>query len=507
MPPGIRFPERDELWVPYRPSRPVSRARARARFVAGFGLLRDGVSSTAPSRSSVRRGAVARTGAPRHEPRLGRPRASFRDSGGRPERSGARHPAPRLRRPGVAHRLWEPREPAPGPRRRPSARDGRADSLWARNAAISSATSWPRRCSWPRGGVLGVAQAWGLTDLVVASFPEDLPYWVRLDLDCPRLAVHHVASGPRWPCGLVPALRTSRPDVVVRAERGRERRGARAEPSRIQQALVVGQVALCVGLLVGANLLIRSFLSLQAAPRGGSTEDAPTHPASLPGRRCLRRGGQASRAAPRARAPASLPCRASGRRLHLQHPHGRRRRAVRLAIERQPVPPGDEPAAIRIAVSPRSSTRSAPALLRVAPSPRTEHASPSSRRGDRQPGARPTLLARGSARPAAGPRRRRRTPFRGSVTWLRVVGIAPDIQYEEFGEETAQSRLNVFLPYGAVPGRSLALLVRTADDPARPGRRRSPVFRELDPSLALTTCAPCRRSGPSPPGSSASSGT
>lgn len=43
MPPGMRLPERDELWPAYRPSSAPDRAPARsARFVAGFGRLRPG---------------------------------------------------------------------------------------------------------------------------------------------------------------------------------------------------------------------------------------------------------------------------------------------------------------------------------------------------------------------------------------------------------------------------------------------------------------------------------
>ena len=46
-------------------------------------------------------------------------------------------------------------------------------------------------------------------------------------------------------------------------------RGARGPPAqRMQTALAVAQVALCLALLVGANLMIRSFLSLQRADIG-----------------------------------------------------------------------------------------------------------------------------------------------------------------------------------------------------------------------------------------------
>jgi putative ABC transport system permease protein len=72
------------------------------------------------------------------------------------------------------------------------------------------------------------------------------------------------------------------------------------------------------------------------------------------------------------------------------------------------------------------------------------------------------------------------------VRWLRVVGVAPDLQYEEFGEETASSRLNVFRPYATAPGRVLALLVRTrTESPRAQADAVRRAFRAADPSLAI----------------------
>ena len=43
----------------------------------------------------------------------------------------------------------------------------------------------------------------------------------------------------------------------------------------------------------------------------------------------------------------------------------------------------------------------------------------------------------------------RRIGFRvgDDTQWLRIVGVAPDVHYEEVGEDTDQSRLNVYVPY------------------------------------------------------------
>ena len=43
----------------------------------------------------------------------------------------------------------------------------------------------------------------------------------------------------------------------------------------------------------------------------------------------------------------------------------------------------------------------------------------------------------------------RRIGFRynDDISWLRVVGVVPNVHYEEVGEDTDQSRLNVYVPY------------------------------------------------------------
>ena len=76
--------------------------------------------------------------------------------------------------------------------------------------------------------------------------------------------------------GLVPALQISRPDVQESIrETGRGTSGSRRQ-SRFRQALIVGEVALCVVLLAGAGLLFRSFIHLQSVNAGFVAEQVLT---------------------------------------------------------------------------------------------------------------------------------------------------------------------------------------------------------------------------------------
>lgn len=68
--------------------------------------------------------------------------------------------------------------------------------------------------------------------------------------------------------------------------------------------------------------------------------------------------------------------------------------------------------------------------------------------------------------------------------WLRVVGVAPDLVYEEIGEETAQAQLTLYRPCAAVGWRTMAVLVRTQGDPAPLAAMVPRALREIDPGLA-----------------------
>jgi putative ABC transport system permease protein len=62
----------------------------------------------------------------------------------------------------------------------------------------------------------------------------------------------------------------------------------------------------------------------------------------------------------------------------------------------------------------------------------------------------------------------RRVGFRDEdeIIWMRVVGVAPDLVYEELGEQTDQSRMNLYSPYAGSAPRTMALLVRAHGDPS-----------------------------------------
>jgi predicted permease len=84
--------------------------------------------------------------------------------------------------------------------------------------------------------------------------------------------------------GLVPAIQVSRPNMnAVLRESGRTTAGSRRQ--RTRNVLVVGEIALSLVLLIGAALMIRTFLALRNVKPGFQTASVLTLSTSLAGRK------------------------------------------------------------------------------------------------------------------------------------------------------------------------------------------------------------------------------
>lgn len=120
----------------------------------------------------------------------------------------------------------------------------------------------------------GVALARGLLDVLISVTPPGVPRLEQASIDNVALAfAAGLAIASSVIFGLVPAWRTSRTDVnatLKEAGRGPGSRGAR---DIVRSALIAGEVALALVLLVGAGLLIRSAIAAQRVAPGFD----PTH--------------------------------------------------------------------------------------------------------------------------------------------------------------------------------------------------------------------------------------
>ena len=83
--------------------------------------------------------------------------------------------------------------------------------------------------------------------------------------------------------GLFPALQTSKPDLVSTLKEASGRSGTSLRHKRVRSVLVVTEMALALVLLVGAALLIRSFVGLRSVESGIDAHNVLTFQTSLAG--------------------------------------------------------------------------------------------------------------------------------------------------------------------------------------------------------------------------------
>jgi predicted permease len=129
------------------------------------------------------------------------------------------------------------------------------------------------------GGVGGLLMALLGAKALVPLIPDDLAHLKESGIDGVALGFTFLASLLTGViAGIIPALQTSRIDLNESLKEGA--RGAtfsmRARARRVSPALVIGELALTLALLVSAGLLIKSFLRVRAVEPGYNPENVLT---------------------------------------------------------------------------------------------------------------------------------------------------------------------------------------------------------------------------------------
>jgi len=122
------------------------------------------------------------------------------------------------------------------------------------------------------GAILGIVFASAMLQAVVSFYPANLPRAGQITMDYRVLlfsAALAVLTGILF--GVAPALRVSSPNLAA-AMRDGVRTTSGPAASRFRSALVIGEIALGVMLLVGAGLLLRSLHRLSHVDLGFSPE-------------------------------------------------------------------------------------------------------------------------------------------------------------------------------------------------------------------------------------------
>jgi|CXWL01.1.fsa_nt_gi predicted permease len=329
------------------------------------------------------------------------------------------------------------------------------------------------------GAVLGWAFAGIAVPRLVESFPEVPPYWMRFEVDAAAfgycLALTLLTT---FVAGLLPAWRSASIHPGVDLKDGGRAVSGSARTRILQEGIVVAQVAACVALVVAAQLMIQTFMNLQTAKSGVQEEGLLTARLYLSGdevdapeakARALARliDGLGSRPTVlRAAATTSIPADDGG--------------STAILVDNVGALVQDEISATVVGASDGLFETLGATLLRGRDFTRAESEDPRSR----------SVLVSASlaaSMGAGGEVVGRAVALRSGTTheWRTIVGVVPDVQYEEFGEETTAARRAIYLPYARLGSRTLAIMVRTsgASSPLIPELRA--LAKSAHPGIAL----------------------
>jgi len=136
------------------------------------------------------------------------------------------------------------------------------------------------------GGALGVGLAYAGLPALLSLIPVELPRWMDFSVDARllffALAVSLVTS---FGFGIAPAFGSSGGDLTAALKDGSRGAGSGLRQKLLRNALVAGEVALCVILLAGAGLTVRSFFAMTHQSLGYRPEHVLSLEVSYPWKR------------------------------------------------------------------------------------------------------------------------------------------------------------------------------------------------------------------------------
>ena len=331
------------------------------------------------------------------------------------------------------------------------------------------------------GGVLGIAFAYAFLRWINANIITTRPIWMHFSIDWQVLAFTlalAVATGLLF--GFVPALQAAKPNLNE-ALRDAGARGSSAGRSRqrLRATLVVGELALSLVLLVGATLLVRSFLAMQSVRPGFDPSNLLTMRATLEGPAydsTYKRFQFWDRLLARLNSQPGIVSASISNRVPLD---GGNNNSFFVA-EGQDPQLGSEPLLEIRWVSPRHLETLRVPLVAGRMFTQQEWA-------DSGAGGRVAVINQYMARQfwktsdaALGKRFRFGSVTDTSRRWITIVGVAADIKHKRLN---SPPDLQGYMPYQQGGWSTAAIIVRTRDDPTRATGLVVGALRQMDPLL------------------------
>ena len=327
---------------------------------------------------------------------------------------------------------------------------------------------------------IGIGIAFWLLDLVMASIPpNDMPYYIRFAIDGPVLLYAVlVAAATGVVFGLAPAWQAARANLQSALKEGGRGSGMGAARHRLRSALVVGEVALSLVLLVGASLFVRSFLNVQNRTGGVETSNVMTMRFYMPGERYDSAGAIHARVFDVIERVEALPGVVSA-----------------TASNQIPLSGGGDWSAIEIEGKKVANRAEAPEVgwtgitanwfptLGVPITSGRALSVQEARDSSRVAVINETMARRfWPEQSALGKRFRLLEDSTGH--WFSVVGVARDFRAEEL-DNNAPVEPSFYVSYRYMPTRNTGLMIRTEGDPAEITSAARRVIREADPTLPI----------------------
>jgi predicted permease len=324
------------------------------------------------------------------------------------------------------------------------------------------------------GGALGLAIGWWSTRLLVAASGNALTFEgaPAIGLDAPVVlfaAALSMLTGLVF--GALPAWQSARADLQT-AIKGRERGGGASRQTRLRDALVVGQMALAVVLLVGAGLLLRSFANLTRVDLGFRPARVITMGLFLGGHDAASRAGVVAEMIDRI---ARLPgIEAVGTIRFLPISGFNSGTGFRFADRADDAPTRDRTVAVSVIDGAYLSTMGIPLLEGRAFEP-----------GDRL-GTRGVMLVNKAFVERFVPEgraigRRIRLQWEFQKDAADIVGVVGDVRHNGL---TSDPEPTIFVSHAQAPSYITSLVVRTAGEPSTSARAIRRAIQEVDRTQA-----------------------
>ena len=328
------------------------------------------------------------------------------------------------------------------------------------------------------GGVLGLAVAvGGLRWFESGTSGVTRPPWLLLRLDSTAFAyLAAISIGTGMVFGLAPALRLAKVDIHGSLKDGGHGATGGRRSLRLASGLVAFEMALCLMLLAGAGLMIRSTAKLYGTPIGVNTSNVLTMLLNLPEAKYPKADDVVRFQNSLLERLDALPG-VTGSAMVSNLPQGH---WVPLPFELE----GSAPATGRQA-------RLA-AIIATAESFRLWQVQ--ARRGrlftdNESAAAAPVVLVNESFAAKIWPgedplnQRLRVTLDRQAQPWLTVIGVVPDILQDN--RHPLEHTALIYLPYGQAPQRVAYVVARTAVAPKTLARAFRTEVQHLDGGLAV----------------------